>query len=653
MSQTDRVLGLLGHTGIKQPARVATTANIVLSGLQTIDGVVVVADDRVLVKNQTTASENGIWVADTGAWERAKDFNGAYDIVSGTMVRVNAGTQNADGLFVVTTADPITIGTTSLTFGRLAVSFLQSASLTAAAAQTLFNLGISYQISSNNLQVYVNGLHQRVGADYTETSSSSITFTYALQLNDEVDVYAGSALGSLTAAAASAVAITDSGDFYLAVTVEAALQEIAAGITADVGNLDATFTNGSTNRILRWNTALTANRTLTLSTANAKEGAWVTAVRGAGATGNFTLAVGALATLRAPGEWATCRYDAGTGAWVLAAYGFLPSAEVHTVGADVGDLAATLTVGTSARTQRWASALTAERAVSLDPTGAWAGARFTVVRMETATGGFALTVQVGSTVLARLAPGQWGTFEYTGSTWITTATGELRTGLSALITLRDDFLGDEIAGFHWQTMVGSDAECRNFTVLADQPGGMLRGTTGDDVGATMAINGIQLHSHLNWRADRGCLVWEGRVKMSAITAVAVFVGLTDQRSALEMPFTLGAGDVLTSNASDAVGVLFDTGADTDNWWLVGVAADVDAVKQNTAGAPVADTFETWRIEVGATGIATFYRNGVVIGATMNGSLTPATPLTPVVAAFARGAASRTVEVDELIVQAMR
>ena len=52
----------------------------------------------------------------------------------------------------------------------------------------------------------------------------------------------------------------------------------------------------------RWNTALTANRTASLSTSNAKEGANFVVVRGAGATGDYTLTVGSLAVLRAPGE---------------------------------------------------------------------------------------------------------------------------------------------------------------------------------------------------------------------------------------------------------------------------------------------------------------------------------------------------------------
>ena len=60
-------------TSQKVPCRVATTANITLAGLQTLDTVTVVADDRVLVKDQTDASENGIYLASADAWQRTAD----------------------------------------------------------------------------------------------------------------------------------------------------------------------------------------------------------------------------------------------------------------------------------------------------------------------------------------------------------------------------------------------------------------------------------------------------------------------------------------------------------------------------------------------------------------------------------------------------
>lgn len=103
----------------KQSVRVATTANITLSGTQTIDGVAVVANDRVLVKNQTTGSQNGIYVVASGAWARATDADTSGKMATGTFVVIQEGSTNADTAFILTTNSPITLGSTSLSFSQI------------------------------------------------------------------------------------------------------------------------------------------------------------------------------------------------------------------------------------------------------------------------------------------------------------------------------------------------------------------------------------------------------------------------------------------------------------------------------------------------------------------------------------------------------
>lgn len=122
-STTDRRLGLTGNQPMKRPVKAATTANITLSGLQTIDGYSAVATDRILVQNQTSGVDNGIYTADTGSWTRDLDFDGSQDVVQGTMAYVINGTANGNKFFQVTTADPITPGTTSLAFSAVSVAF--------------------------------------------------------------------------------------------------------------------------------------------------------------------------------------------------------------------------------------------------------------------------------------------------------------------------------------------------------------------------------------------------------------------------------------------------------------------------------------------------------------------------------------------------
>lgn len=100
--------------GPKASVRAATTGNIVLSGLQTIDGVSIAADDRVLVKNQTTASENGPYLAKSGAWTRATDMDEDAE-ATGFSVKVREGTVNGKKDFGLTTDGEPTLGTTSLT----------------------------------------------------------------------------------------------------------------------------------------------------------------------------------------------------------------------------------------------------------------------------------------------------------------------------------------------------------------------------------------------------------------------------------------------------------------------------------------------------------------------------------------------------------
>lgn len=217
--------------------------------------------------------------------------------------------------------------------------------------------------------------------------------------------------------------------------------------------------------------------------------------------------------------------------------------------------------------------------------------------------------------------------------------------------LFDDFLGDVIAD-QFGVRKGSDAACADFAI-AVAVNGTLAATTGAGAGASMAVNGVQLEHELNWKPNQGNLMFEARVKMSAITTVALFVGLTDQKASLEMPATLGSSDALTTNFTDGVGFLFDTSADTDNIWLVGVAADTDATKQDTSLAFVADTYRTLRIEIDTSGNATFFVDGVQRGTIMASATTATVALTPVIAGFSRAAASRVFTADYILVQADR
>lgn len=104
----------------KSPCAVATTGNITLSGEQTIDGVLT-SSSRVLVKDQTTASENGIMVSGPGAWTRATDADSGPEL-EGAAVGVTQGTTQQNTVWLQT-SDNINLGTTAIAWQQIGFGF--------------------------------------------------------------------------------------------------------------------------------------------------------------------------------------------------------------------------------------------------------------------------------------------------------------------------------------------------------------------------------------------------------------------------------------------------------------------------------------------------------------------------------------------------
>lgn len=118
-----RILEELSKLDIKQSVRAATTANISLVGLQVVDGVSINAGDRVLVKNQTAAKDNGPYVAAVGAWVRAKDADNNTKVTPNLTVAVEVGATQADTIWQLVTDGLIVVGTTALTFKDITDGF--------------------------------------------------------------------------------------------------------------------------------------------------------------------------------------------------------------------------------------------------------------------------------------------------------------------------------------------------------------------------------------------------------------------------------------------------------------------------------------------------------------------------------------------------
>lgn len=142
---------------IKASVRVATTAEITLSNTQTIDNIPLSIDDRVLVKNQSNAINNGIYLVKSGSWVRAADMNDPGEVSGGTFVFVEEGSVNSDTGFVVTSNGSLTTGVDEI------VWTLFSSSGTLIAGNGLSKNGYTLEvnvaanggieISSDNLQL--------------------------------------------------------------------------------------------------------------------------------------------------------------------------------------------------------------------------------------------------------------------------------------------------------------------------------------------------------------------------------------------------------------------------------------------------------------------------------------------------------------------
>lgn len=154
----------------KEPVRAASTANITLSGAQTIDGVSVIAGDRVLVKDQSTGSANGIYLAASGAWTRATDFDAASELV-GAAVFVSEGSSNGNSQWNMTTDGPITIGTTALVWAKV-------------GGGTSYTAGNGILISAGVVSVDPAVVARKVSATIGDGSATTITLTHNLGTKD-------------------------------------------------------------------------------------------------------------------------------------------------------------------------------------------------------------------------------------------------------------------------------------------------------------------------------------------------------------------------------------------------------------------------------------------------------------------------------------
>ena len=164
-----QVQNLLAGLSWKDEVRAATTANITLSAPQTIDGVAVIAGERVLVKNQSTANQNGIYLVAAGAWTRATDADSSPELVNAA-VFVSEGTTQADTAWVCTTNGPITVGTTNLAF----VQFSGAGTYTPGAGLTQTGNAFDVVAGDTSLTVAADSIVVNTGVIATRAYADAV-----------------------------------------------------------------------------------------------------------------------------------------------------------------------------------------------------------------------------------------------------------------------------------------------------------------------------------------------------------------------------------------------------------------------------------------------------------------------------------------------
>jgi hypothetical protein len=184
------------------PAKVRTTANITLSGTQTIDGIAVVAADRVLVMNQTTGSQNGVYVVAAGAWSRATDADVAVEFSPGRQIFVQQGTLYGFTTWAVSNSTQPVIGTDTISFVQVG----GAAQYTGSSSILLTGTSFSAIVVSGQLVIGGSGIGLASGIVSAGTYTKVTVDTYGRVTTGATatpaDIGAQTADATLTALAA-------------------------------------------------------------------------------------------------------------------------------------------------------------------------------------------------------------------------------------------------------------------------------------------------------------------------------------------------------------------------------------------------------------------------------------------------------------------
>ena len=275
----------------KESARVGTTANINLaSAPASIDGVTLSNGDRVLVKDQTILSENGIYIfnGSGSAMTRSADADEDLEVTAMMTVGVSEGTVNSDRVYTVTSNDPLTVGTSDIVFGLLPVNTFVAGDGIDIAGST-----ISADLLASGGLKFVSGEIAVEPADFAgegliDDGSDNLAIDWSTTFNDAKAVKAEDLNSTTNGEGASIIGVEDASGYYTGSNLEDILNELESQIG---GNTSGTY-DFTENNVLADNDAIYA----ALEKLDLKHGDYSSNANGEGASligiedaaGNFT-----------------------------------------------------------------------------------------------------------------------------------------------------------------------------------------------------------------------------------------------------------------------------------------------------------------------------------------------------------------------------
>ena len=400
---------------VKAAVIAATTANITLSGAQTIDGIAIVAGNRVLVKDQTAPAENGIYVASAGAWSRATDMD-VWAEFPGAFTFVTTGSDYADTGWVCTSDAGGTLGTTAVTWSQFSGAGQYTAGEGLDLTGVVFSVNVDEVTTTiTGDAVVVKASAQFVTPDIGAATGTSLSATGTVTADDTItggNIATGGTVSSTGTATVGNVAtggtISSTGTATAGNLVTGGTLSVTG--TATVGNVDTAGTISATSSITGGSVATggTVSATGTITGGNIATGGTVsstgTATLGNVATGGTVSATGTItggnvATGGTVSATGTITSDVTITGGNIATSGTVSSTGTATLGnvATGGTVSATGTItGGNLATGGTMSSTGTATAGNL-ATGGTVSATGTITSADTITGG---NVATGGTVSA-------------------------------------------------------------------------------------------------------------------------------------------------------------------------------------------------------------------------------------------------------------